>query len=154
MISWLAKKSKRQSNCKLTLHRSPRPAAPVAMSVSQTIGFIGAGMMAEALASGFISKGVIQAKQVYCHDPSTARQEVFRKMGANPCQSGKEVRLFALHMSEHEHGVPAGCRPLEADGQATASVDVDACTQSALGACTPSSIASWTLYHTAVWCLS
>lgn len=61
------------------------------MTLSQNIGFIGAGMMAEALAKGFVSKGVIQAGQVYCHDPSAARQEVFRSMGANPCQSGAEV---------------------------------------------------------------
>ena len=61
------------------------------MSVSEKIGFIGAGMMAEALAKGFVNKGVIQASQVFCHDPSTARQEVFRAMGANPCQSGAEV---------------------------------------------------------------
>jgi hypothetical protein len=51
-------------------------------------------MMAEALAKGFVGKGVIQANQVFCHDPSSARQEVFRAMGANPCQSGEEVYIF------------------------------------------------------------
>jgi pyrroline-5-carboxylate reductase len=65
------------------------------MPVTQNIGFIGAGMMAEALASGFISKGVIEAKQVYCNDPTPARQEVFKKMDANPLNSGKEVRVCA-----------------------------------------------------------
>ena len=63
------------------------------MTVSQNIGFIGAGMMAEALAKGFVNKGVIQAGQVFCHDPTPARQEVFRSMGATPCESGAEVRL-------------------------------------------------------------
>ena len=69
------------------------------MPVSQTVGFIGAGMMAEALASGFISKGVIKAEQVYCNDPTPARQEVFKKMGANPLNSGKEVCSLLRHAS-------------------------------------------------------
>jgi pyrroline-5-carboxylate reductase len=59
--------------------------------ISEKIGFIGAGMMAEALAKGFINKGVITAAQVYCHDPSTTRQEVFRAFGASPCKNGREV---------------------------------------------------------------
>ena len=63
------------------------------MSVPQVLGFIGAGMMAEALASGFIDGGVITGKQVVCHDPSSARQEVFRKLGAFPCESGSQVRM-------------------------------------------------------------
>jgi pyrroline-5-carboxylate reductase len=59
--------------------------------ISEKIGFIGAGMMAEALAKGFINKGVITAAQVYSHDPSTTRQEVFRSFGATACKSGSEV---------------------------------------------------------------
>jgi NADP oxidoreductase coenzyme F420-dependent len=83
----------------------------IVMSVSQSIGFIGAGMMAEALASGFIDKGVIQAKQVYCNDPTPARQDVFRKMGCNPLESGKEVRhpvLFWLCLTSSGCSHPPG----------------------------------------------
>lgn len=47
------------------------------MSTQKNIGFLGAGAMAEALARGFVDKGVIKAAQLYCTDPNPARNDVF-----------------------------------------------------------------------------
>lgn len=62
------------------------------MPVSQKIGFIGAGQMAEALARGFIDKGVITADQVLCTDVNAERNQVFESFGAKSFTSPKEVR--------------------------------------------------------------
>lgn len=61
------------------------------MGLDKSIGFIGSGAMAEALAKGFISKGVSTADRVYCTDPVQARKEVFRSFGCNPVDSNLEV---------------------------------------------------------------
>lgn len=68
-------------------------------------------MMAEALAKGFVSKGAIQPSQVFCHDPSVARQEVFKAMGAFPCASGSEVSSFS---SRSRPSAALASRPLRA----------------------------------------
>ncbi len=56
------------------------------------IGFIGAGQMAEALARGFIAKGVCTTQQVYATDPVQERKEVFRSFNTNPVDGNIEVR--------------------------------------------------------------
>eukprot|EP00892_Ulva_mutabilis_P011459 jgi/Ulvmu1/8686/UM047_0026.1 len=61
------------------------------MSVSQKIGFLGAGAMAEALLGGWVSKGVVKGSQVYATDPNSARKPVFEGLGANFLSTGKEV---------------------------------------------------------------
>ncbi|KAL4857901.1 Pyrroline-5-carboxylate reductase [Chlorella vulgaris] len=55
------------------------------------IGFIGAGQMAEALARGFINKGVCKAKHMWATDPVDERKEVFRSFGTNPVNGNIEV---------------------------------------------------------------
>lgn len=62
------------------------------MSLEKRIGFIGSGAMAEALARGFISKGVCRADQMICTDPVTERKEVFKSFGATAVDSNIEVR--------------------------------------------------------------
>lgn len=55
------------------------------------VGFIGAGQMAEALARGFIAKGVCKAEQVYATDVVAERKEVFRSFKTNPVDTNAEV---------------------------------------------------------------
>jgi len=55
------------------------------------VGFIGAGAMAEALAKGFIAKQVVDAKDIWCTDPSQSRIDLFQDFGCNPAASGPEV---------------------------------------------------------------
>ena len=47
--------------------------------------------MAEALARGFIDKGVIKASDVHCTDPVPARREVFEGFGAQAQNSNVEA---------------------------------------------------------------
>eukprot|EP00232_Nephroselmis_pyriformis_P030962 CAMPEP_0182862212 /NCGR_PEP_ID=MMETSP0034_2-20130328/5936_1 /TAXON_ID=156128 /ORGANISM="Nephroselmis pyriformis, Strain CCMP717" /LENGTH=272 /DNA_ID=CAMNT_0024994243 /DNA_START=4 /DNA_END=822 /DNA_ORIENTATION=+ len=49
--------------------------------VSGRIGFLGAGMMAEALAKGFIAAGVSTADSMSCFDVNAARIQVFGGLG-------------------------------------------------------------------------
>ena len=55
------------------------------------MGFIGAGQMAEALARGFVAKGVLKASEISATDPSSSRREVFASMGAKAVESSTEV---------------------------------------------------------------
>ena len=47
--------------------------------------------MAEALARGFVSKGVTSADKMFCTDPADARKQVFKEFGVTPFDSSKEV---------------------------------------------------------------
>lgn len=57
------------------------------------VGFIGAGAMAEALAKGFIAKQVVDAKDIWCTDPSQSRIDLFKEFGCNPAADAVEVSL-------------------------------------------------------------
>ena len=46
---------------------------------SRKIGFIGAGLMAEALADGIIQSGVVPAENIYASDPAGQRRRVFKE---------------------------------------------------------------------------
>ncbi|KAL4440680.1 hypothetical protein ABPG77_000389 [Micractinium sp. CCAP 211/92] len=59
--------------------------------MDKRIGFIGAGQMAEALARGFIGKGVCRADQVFATDVVQARKDVFRSFGTTSVDSNIEV---------------------------------------------------------------
>lgn len=59
--------------------------------MDKRIGFIGAGQMAEALARGFIAKGVCRAEHVFATDPVQDRKEVFRSFSTNPVDGNIEV---------------------------------------------------------------
>lgn len=48
--------------------------------------------MAEALARGFIDRGVIKAADVHCTDPVQARREVFEGFGCQAQTSNVDVR--------------------------------------------------------------
>lgn len=59
--------------------------------LDKRVGFIGAGQMAEALARGFINKGVIKAENVYATDIVAERRSVFESFGTNPVESNAAV---------------------------------------------------------------
>jgi pyrroline-5-carboxylate reductase len=66
------------------------------MSARLTIGFLGAGKMATALAKGFIRAGLVTAKQVIASDPSEAARAAFAKeVGAKATASNAAVMKVA-----------------------------------------------------------
>ena len=66
------------------------------MSAKLTIGFLGAGKMATALAKGVIRAGLVSAKQVMASDPSdTARLAFGKETGAKTTPSNQAVVKFA-----------------------------------------------------------
>eukprot|EP00898_Chlorokybus_atmophyticus_P004605 jgi/Chlat1/5145/Chrsp33S05143 len=59
--------------------------------VDQRVGFIGAGMMAEALARGFISAGVVEPGSMCATDVASSRREVFQAAGVTAYTSAVDV---------------------------------------------------------------
>lgn len=62
------------------------------MVLDKRVGFIGAGQMAEALARGFVDRGVVNIDALNVTDPSKARREVFQEMGAKAHEKAAEAR--------------------------------------------------------------
>lgn len=56
-----------------------------------SIGFLGAGQMAEAMAVGFINRGGVERDRIHFCDPAPARIKIFTDLGANHCQNNIEV---------------------------------------------------------------
>ncbi len=66
------------------------------MSAKLTIGFLGAGKMATALARGFIRAGLVTSGQIAASDPSAAARASFaREVGAKTTESNPKVAKFA-----------------------------------------------------------
>jgi pyrroline-5-carboxylate reductase len=66
------------------------------MSVKPTLGFLGAGKMATALAQGFIRAGLFAADRVMASDPSeSARSSFAKETGAATARLNEEVLGFA-----------------------------------------------------------
>jgi pyrroline-5-carboxylate reductase len=61
--------------------------------ISQTIGFIGAGQMAQALARGFLAAGLVEARQLVAADPVRPTLEAFCSAtpGARPLADNRQV---------------------------------------------------------------
>ena len=65
------------------------------MAPQLTLGFLGAGKMANALAAGFIRAGLVSAAQVLASDPSeTARTAFARQTQSRTTNSNQEVIKF------------------------------------------------------------
>jgi pyrroline-5-carboxylate reductase len=66
------------------------------MSAKLTIGFLGAGKMATALARGFVRAGLVSARQILASDPNAAARSGFAKqVGAKTTDSNPAVAKFA-----------------------------------------------------------
>ncbi|PWU17763.1 MAG: pyrroline-5-carboxylate reductase [Verrucomicrobia bacterium] len=66
------------------------------MSSTFSIGFLGAGKMASALARGFVQAGLVTAKHILASDPAPAARATFAKgVGAKTTTSNSEVAKFA-----------------------------------------------------------
>jgi pyrroline-5-carboxylate reductase len=66
------------------------------MAGKLTIGFLGSGMMATALAKGIISAGLVKARDICASDPSAAARNAFAKeTGARASDLNLEVVQFA-----------------------------------------------------------
>src|SRR5688572_30068989 len=66
------------------------------MSARLTIGFLGAGKMATALAKGFIQAGLVKTDQVLGSDPVEAARGAFAKaVGAKTTAINPDVLRFA-----------------------------------------------------------
>ncbi len=61
------------------------------MADGYTLGFVGAGNMAEAIARGAIAKGVLSAEAMIASDPSDARKQVFESLGIKVVDTNAEV---------------------------------------------------------------
>lgn len=58
---------------------------------SKALGFIGAGQMAEAIASGLDRVGVLPVSRMFAADVNANRCQVFRSLGASVCDSNAQV---------------------------------------------------------------
>lgn len=61
--------------------------------IQQTIGFIGAGQMARALARGFVSAGLVSPERIVASDPSSAARDGFVATvpGARPIEDNAQA---------------------------------------------------------------
>jgi hypothetical protein len=76
-------------------HTLATMASAAASSPSLRIGFLGAGMMAEALAKGFVSAGVASAASITATDLAQARKDVFAAAGMAVADTSSEARARA-----------------------------------------------------------
>ena len=66
------------------------------MSAKFSIGFLGGGKMATALARGVVRAGLVTARQIIASDPSRAARAAFAKaVGAKTTESNRTVAEFA-----------------------------------------------------------
>jgi pyrroline-5-carboxylate reductase len=63
----------------------------MAVAAGTRIGFIGAGQMAEAIAKGLNSAGVVLCDQMIAADVNLGRCKVFQNLGIAICASNMEV---------------------------------------------------------------
>ncbi len=63
------------------------------MQIQQKTGFIGAGQMAQALARGFVDKGLLKPEQIYAADPAQQTLDAFTSQipGANVSTRNADV---------------------------------------------------------------
>src|SRR3954470_3173807 len=66
------------------------------MAAKLTIGFLGAGKMATALANGFVRAGILTAERMIASDVSRAARDAFaQQTGAQTTDSNRNVARFA-----------------------------------------------------------
>jgi len=76
---------------RILLSRGPKPQNTF-MAAKLTIGFLGAGKMATALARGFLRAGLVGAEAISASDPSEEARAAFaRETGARTCGRNADV---------------------------------------------------------------
>ncbi len=63
--------------------------------IDKKIGFIGAGNMGGAIASGLIGSGVIDPKHIFVADLDVSKTETFAKMGCTVCENARALASLA-----------------------------------------------------------
>ncbi|CAH1772802.1 unnamed protein product [Owenia fusiformis] len=58
---------------------------------NMSVGFIGAGRMAQAMSRGFIESGMIRANNIVASDPDASMLGFIQKLGVNTTEDNKEV---------------------------------------------------------------
>merc|ERR1711966_590170 len=58
---------------------------------NKKVGFIGSGMMAEALGGGLSNSGIVPWENMYCTDPWQPRLDLFTSFGCNACKDNREL---------------------------------------------------------------
>ena len=61
------------------------------MAMTHTLGFIGCGNMAQAIAQGAIRQGVVPAQQIIASNPSAPKRELFASWGCDTTDDNTEV---------------------------------------------------------------
>jgi pyrroline-5-carboxylate reductase len=96
--------------------------------LQQTIGFIGAGQMARALASGFIKAGLIAPQQVLAADPSQSALEAFgqavpgARVFSDNASLAKEADVLVLATKPQQIAAALGSLQAAAAGKLVISI--------------------------------
>ncbi len=64
----------------------------MALPMDRRIGFMGAGQMAEAMARGFLAKGLLTADRMCASDPNQERKDIFNALGITTYDTCEQVR--------------------------------------------------------------
>ena len=80
------------------------------MSARLTIGFLGAGKMASALAKGFIRAGLVTAEDILASDPVDAARTGFAK------ETGGKTSAFNPHVAKFANVLILAVKPDQAAG--------------------------------------
>jgi pyrroline-5-carboxylate reductase len=63
--------------------------------IEQTVGFIGAGQMARALAGGFMRSGLLRAEQIVFADPASPSREAFLEAAPQACAAASNAEVVS-----------------------------------------------------------
>jgi pyrroline-5-carboxylate reductase len=73
------------------IQQHPRPITEHVMPIDYEIGFLGAGNMAEAIASAAIQQTIVPASAMLAADPAPQRREVFAQLGVEAVPNNQSV---------------------------------------------------------------
>ena len=96
--------------------------------IERKIGFIGAGLMAEALVDGMLSAGVLSPESLFASDPSEERRRLFeQRIGENVFTSNLELvsAVDVVVLAVKPQVLPAVCMevaPYVGEGQVVVSI--------------------------------
>lgn len=65
----------------------------MAAKLEEKIGFMGGGMMAYAIASGMVNRGIVKPNQILASGPHPENLEKWKEMGANYTTENEDVSI-------------------------------------------------------------